>query len=66
MQHYGYDYEVYTVETEDQWSLTLFRILGKIGIEADVTQKKGSSVLLQHGVTMDATTWLMRGKERPD
>ena len=53
---WGYDYEMYTATTDDQWDLTLFRILGKPG-EATTTQDK-PPVLLQHGNGIDATIWL--------
>ena len=31
LNQWGYDSEAYTVETDDKWQLTLFRITGKTG-----------------------------------
>jgi hypothetical protein len=39
MVKYGYDYEMYTVTTEDKWDLTLFRITGKAGKPATASTK---------------------------
>ena len=36
---WGFDYEMYTVTTEDSWDLTLFRITGKAGEPVVATDK---------------------------
>lgn len=53
---WGFDYEMYTVQTDDAWELTLFRITGKVG-EPVVTSDK-APILLQHGNMMDAQSWI--------
>lgn len=53
MKHYNRSYEVHNVKTDDDWELTLFRVM-----PANVNQKTERSVLFQHGLTMDAAGWL--------
>jgi len=55
MKMLGYDYEIHNPVTEDEWVLTMFRILPK---RSD-TKPNGRSVLFQHGALMDATVWLL-------
>lgn len=43
----GYDYELHTVTTEDDWDLTLFRITGKLG-EKPVASTK-PPLFMMHG-----------------
>lgn len=51
---YGFDYEVYTVTTEDKWELTLFRILGN----QDNADEDQNPLLIMHGAGLDAVTWV--------
>ena len=51
----GYDYDMYTVTSADDWELTLFRILPTAGTTLDAEYPP---VLLQHGSMMDALSWL--------
>ena len=54
----GYDWESHTTKTADGWTLTLFRITGKIeGGEAKSLVTEDVPVLIQHGFGMDARTW---------
>ena len=58
MKTLGYDWESYTTKTSDGWTLTLFRITGKI---VDGKVKKlvtvDTPVLVLHGMGMDALAW---------
>ena len=56
MVKYGYDYELYKVQTEDQWELSLFRIIGKAGSGSNASTKP--PVLVMHGSEMDAASWI--------
>lgn len=58
MKYFGRDYEMYKANTDDGWTLTLFRILpaSHEGIELNAGERK--SVLFQHGATMDGTAWM--------
>ena len=58
MKILGYDYEIYNPVTEDEWTLSLFRILPK----SSDTKPNGRSVLVQHGAFMDAAFWLYAAK----
>ena len=58
MKSYGRDYQIYKTTTEDGFELTLFRIL-----PADATTKTTKSVLFQHGLTMDAESWLQSTRD---
>ncbi|KAI5646280.1 alpha/beta hydrolase fold domain-containing protein [Phthorimaea operculella] len=49
---YGYKLQTFTVETEDGYLLTLYRIPGN-----------GDPVLLVHGVTLSAVDWFTIGRE---
>ena len=51
----GYDWEVHETVTEDEWVLTLFRIIPR---EVGSRERNGRTVLFQHGGFMDATFWL--------
>ena len=58
MKTLGYDWESYTTKTADGWTLTLFRITGKIvdgKVKTLVTVD--TPVLVQHGMGMDALAW---------
>ena len=54
----GYDWESHTTKTADGWTLTLFRVTGKI-VDGEVKNlvTHDVPVLLQHGMGMDARTW---------
>ena len=56
MKKYGYDWKAYNVTTEDGYKLTTFRILGKTGKPA---ADKKASILMQHGASLDAASWVM-------
>ncbi len=56
MSGWGYTWEWYTANTEDDWALTVFRITGKVG-ENPVASTK-PPLLIQHGATMDAALWI--------
>ena len=56
MTKYGRDWEGYHVLTDDQWELTLFRILPGANAQVDQT---GRDVLFMHDFLQDATSWLM-------
>ena len=49
---YGYFYEKYEVQTEDEWTLTLFRIKGRNA------PTKPNPVFFMHDLMMDAASWL--------
>ena len=55
MEHFDRDqyYEIYKTTTEDDFELTLFRLLPKV----QPAVKKGT-VLLQHGAGMEALSWI--------
>ena len=59
----GFDYELYQVETEDLWTLTLFRITG------NTLDASKPPLLFMHGESMDAHTWMaaqsLSGKPLP-
>ena len=48
-------YEIYKTTTEDEFVLTLFRLLPK----TDTPPPKKGTVLLQHGASMEALSWIM-------
>ena len=48
----GQDWEMYHVDTEDGWTLTLFRLTGY-----EVDPSKGP-ILIVHGAGMDAHSWV--------
>ena len=54
-QH-GFDYDMYTVVTEDEWNLTLFRITNRSDAVASSSTKP--PLMIQCGVGMDAASWL--------
>ena len=56
---HGYTWEPYKLKTEDGYHLTMFRITGKEGVEADSSQRK--PVILGHGKYMDSTSWFKSG-----
>ena len=56
MNKWGYDWEAHQVQTDDDYILTTFRVLGKTG-EASQADSKGS-VLIQHGGYQDGADWL--------
>ena len=58
MKKYGYEYEVYNPVTEDEWTLSLFRVVPK----NPYTKPNGRSVLVQHGAFMDAASWIKNSK----
>ena len=54
----GYDWEAHTTKTGDGWTLTLFRITGKIvDGQAKSLVTHPVPVLVQHGMGMDAQMW---------
>ena len=57
---FGYDYELYEVETDDDWTLTLFRITGKIGSKEKKVRSDKPPVFFMHGLGMDASNWVTR------
>ena len=56
---HGYTWEPYKLKTQDGYHLTMFRITGKVGVEADSSQRK--PVILGHGKYMDSTSWFKSG-----
>ena len=58
MTQYGYDWEAYTVTTDDDYILSTFHILGKTGEERTTASDSKGSVLVQHGDGLDAAAWL--------
>ena len=48
-------YEIYKTTTEDDYVLTLFRLLPK----TDTPPPKKGTILLQHGASMEALSWIM-------
>ena len=56
MDQWGYEWEAHKVYTEDNYILTTFQILGKSGEER--REPDMGSVLVQHGATMDGSSWL--------
>lgn len=50
----GFDYEIHRPVTDDDWVLTIFRIIPS----KDAMERNGRSVLFQHGAMMDATWWI--------
>ena len=73
MNRWEYDYEVYEVETDDDWTLTLFRITDRP--DPPIYRRNGPlkpidrskpPVLIMHGLGMDATSWLVRMGDMDD
>ena len=59
MKYFGRDYEMYKATTDDDWTLTLFRILPSSHESLDLNgENRRRSVLFQHGATMDALAWM--------
>ena len=56
MTNYGFDYEAYEVQTDDEWLLTLFRVKGMAGVRKPPSSKP--PLLLMHGAFMDAASWV--------
>ena len=56
MSKFGYAWTYEEVTTEDDWILTLFRITGKE--DQDPVVSTHPPILLQHGSTMDAESWI--------
>ena len=58
----GYDWLSYTTKTSDGWTLTLFRITGKI-VDGEIKNlvTHDTPLLLQHGMGMDACNWVEWG-----
>lgn len=59
MEEFGITWMPYTVETEDGWTLTMFRLTGRIDKNDDMTSCENGKypVIIQHGGGMDATSW---------
>ena len=57
MDKEGYTWQPYEVETEDGWTLTLFRITGRVGEDAENGHWNSTPVLITHGLGMDAVNW---------
>ena len=58
MDYEGYTWEPYETVTEDGWHLSLLRITGKVDGSVS-TRKHHTPVLITHGLTMSATSWVM-------
>ena len=56
MAGWGYTFEPYTATTDDDWTLTVFRITGKVGETANASTKP--PLFIQHGAMMDAALWI--------
>ena len=58
MDQEGYTWEPHTTKTADGWTLTLFRITGKI-VDGETKSLVTHEVpiLVQHGFGMDALMW---------
>ena len=56
MSSHGFAWTAYEVTTEDGWELALFRITGRD--DSDPVVSTHPPVLLQHGSTMDAESWI--------
>ena len=63
----GYDWEPHTVETEDGWYLTIFRITGANGQKFPLAEenKDKPPILIQHGAGDSATGWVTFGVVGP-
>ena len=57
MDKEGYTWEPHTVETEDGWYLTLFRITGRTDGRVEHDGRHHAPVLITHGISMDAGVW---------
>ena len=62
-QH-GFDYDMYTVVTEDEWNLTLFRITNRSDEVASSSTKP--PLMIQCGIGMDAAYWMANQHEEND
>ena len=54
MEKEGYSWEPYEVETEDGWTLTLFRITGHADSSGEATHREhmhAAPVLVTHGLS---------------
>lgn len=61
IQKYGYPVEKHTVQTEDGYQLTHFRIPhGRSGPTARVRRP----VILQHGILSASDLWILMGQEQ--
>ena len=60
MQVHGYAWEAFKVPTEDGYTLTTFRVTGKVQEDGSVVTRDPTEppVLVQHGLGSDAATWL--------
>ena len=56
MKHFGRDYEMHKVTTEDDWELTVFRLMPSSEAKQQGEKSEGS-LLIGHGSGMDATMW---------
>ena len=56
MAGWGYTFEPYTAVTDDDWTLTVFRITGKVGGTPNASTKP--PLFIQHGALMDAALWI--------
>ena len=56
MEKHGYYWEAMRVTTADDYILTTFHVLGKIGTERNPDPI--ASVLVQHGATQDGTSMM--------
>ena len=54
---YGFDWEAYTVQTDDEYDLTLFRMIGNAATATDAG-KAANPLFFMHGGGLDATFWL--------
>ena len=60
MHRHGYAWEAFKVPTEDGYTLTTFRVTGKVQDDGSVVTREPTEppVLVQHGLGSDAATWL--------
>ena len=56
MAGWGYNFDKIKAKTDDDWTLTVFRITGKVG-ETPVASTK-PPLFIQHGAMMDAASWI--------
>ena len=64
-----YSWEPYTVETDDGWTLSMFRITAKIDKDNKKTTTPDEGkfpVIVWHGGTMDALSWVSSRKMSED
>ena len=66
MDRYNYTWQAFEITTEDGYILTTFHVTGSAETEPDSSDK--GTVLIQHGGTQDAASWIdsyYEGKPMP-